>query len=515
MHCRSRRAVRWALLLLWLAGSGCNSRCRAADAASTDGHRVYQVQKKVADFPDREDLSSPETAHAAIGRNWVKEGDWGPGWQRLCVPELANLPPRTSQPLPKDKADIVLGSEILEVHVLDATHAVVISQRKDFDRENRVIELNWMRRIGGRWLNEGYDRDTHLDKARQKVRRLPIRADGGSWYFFTRRFWIRKIAGYMHNPLVISFGDGKAFFVGITVVSLAVLLLLRFRRKLAAVPLVAAALIGIAGVVLSATPMPMWAYAAWLGTAATSLLLCRLPPTHKARLAATGSLLAASMGLCAAEIPHYRFPHVSVGRGETIYVLGDSLSAGKDPSSKECPWPAVLGDMMQLSVVNLAQPAARLRGAMEQAKRVTRINAPVILEIGANDTVEDGLNVAEFRKQLDALLGSLHDHHPVLMFEIPLFPLQNAYGQAQREVAAKYGVILIPKRCLMSVWRLKGGTLDGIHFSQTGHDALAGMIADVLRIEDAASPVGDPISASKPASAVADEPLAPAPPTRP
>jgi hypothetical protein len=118
--------------------------------------------------------------------------------------------------------------------------------------------------------------------------------------------------------------------------------------------------------------------------------------------------------------------------------------------------------------------------------------------------VEDAPNVARFRGQLDELVGSLHDHHPILMFEIPLFPLQNAYGQAQRAVAARYGVILIPKRCLMSVWCMKGGTLDGIHFSQTGHDALARKIADVLRIEDAASSDGDPLSASTPGETMLD-----------
>lgn len=448
MHCRSARAVRLALLLLGLVGSGHNFRSRAADAASTDRERVYEVRKKVADFPNPEDLSTPETAYAAIGRNWVMEGDWGPGWLRLCVPEFARLPPRASQPLPKDKADIVLGSE--------------------------------------------------------------------SWYLFTRMFWIRAIAGCMHSPLVMGLGDGKAFFGGIAVVLLAVLLLLRFRRKLAAALLIAAALIGIACVVLSATPLPTWSYAVWLGAAAASLLLCRKKPAQqKARLAATGALLVASIGLYGAEIPYYRFPRVSVGHGETIYVLGDSLSAGKDASSKERCWPAVLGDMTQLTVVNFAQPGARLRGAMEQSKRVMQPNAPIILEIGANDTVEDGPNVAKFREQFDALVGSLRDHRPMLMFEIPLFPLQNVYGQVQREVAAKYGVILIPKRCLMSVWCLKGGTLDGIHFSQTGHNAIARMIADVLKIEDAASHDGDPDSANKPAGAVADEPLASAAPTRP
>jgi lysophospholipase L1-like esterase len=69
------------------------------------------------------------------------------------------------------------------------------------------------------------------------------------------------------------------------------------------------------------------------------------------------------------------------------------------------------------------------------------------------------------------------------MFELPLFPLQNAFGAAQRSVAASHGVVMLPKRCLTKVLGMKGGTLDGLHLSQQGHNALAETVATVLHEE--------------------------------
>jgi lysophospholipase L1-like esterase len=214
----------------------------------------------------------------------------------------------------------------------------------------------------------------------------------------------------------------------------------------------------------------------------------------KARIASAGVLLVTSIGMCTVEIPYHLFPRLSIRPNETIYVVGDSLSAGVDidRAGRPCPklrcWPAVLGDITQLAVVNLAKPGAKLHSALAQAKLVKQTAAIVIIEIGGNDFFSDA---AMFRQQLDTLVYSLQGRRAIMMFELPLFPFQNAFGRAQREVAAKYGVILIPKRCLAAIWSLSGGTLDGLHFSQTGHNALARMVAEVLKVEDGASPHKD------------------------
>jgi acyl-CoA thioesterase I len=309
-----------------------------------------------------------------------------------------------------------------------------------------------------------------------------------------RHFWRRVLIKHINNPIVLSFGDGTAFFVGVAAVALAIPLLLRFRRRLAVVLLIAVALIGVAVAISAATPLPMWAYAVWLVAVAGALVLCLWRPTPKAGILSAAALLAVSIGMCAAEIPHHFFPRLSVAPGETIYVLGDSLSAGvdEDRMGRPCPklrcWPEVLGDTTQLAIVNLAKPGARVRHALAQAELAKQTDAVVIIEIGGNDFSADA---AVFREQLETLVSFLRGHRAILMFELPLFPFQNAFGRAQREVAARHGVILIPKRCLTAVWCSDGGTLDGLHFSQAGHKLMARMIADVLKVDHSASPHKD------------------------
>jgi len=69
------------------------------------------------------------------------------------------------------------------------------------------------------------------------------------------------------------------------------------------------------------------------------------------------------------------------------------------------------------------------------------------------------------------------------MFELPLLPFHSGYGEAQRHLARKHHVILIPKKCLASVIGRNGNTLDGLHLSQKGHDALAHAVAGMLSLQ--------------------------------
>jgi acyl-CoA thioesterase-1 len=144
-------------------------------------------------------------------------------------------------------------------------------------------------------------------------------------------------------------------------------------------------------------------------------------------------------------------------------------------------WPDVLRDTTGLPVVNLAEPGATVESAMRQASGIPRPGAVVIIEIGGNDLL-GGTSTAAFEAELDALVQGLRSsHHDILMFELPLFPFRNGYGMAQRQVAAKYGVALLPKRCLTAVLGQDGSTLDGLHFSQEGHNAMAEIVARVLK----------------------------------
>jgi len=58
--------------------------------------RVYEVNKRVSDFPEKEDFSSPEAAYAVINRVVASGWAGGPVWQRISVERL-------SKPLAKGK----------------------------------------------------------------------------------------------------------------------------------------------------------------------------------------------------------------------------------------------------------------------------------------------------------------------------------------------------------------------------------------------------------------------------
>jgi lysophospholipase L1-like esterase len=66
------------------------------------------------------------------------------------------------------------------------------------------------------------------------------------------------------------------------------------------------------------------------------------------------------------------------------------------------------------------------------------------------------------------------------MFELPLPPFCNAYGQAQRRLAREFGAYLIPKRIFAGVLTRAGSTADGIHLSPKGHGEMAAIAANVL-----------------------------------
>jgi acyl-CoA thioesterase-1 len=73
-------------------------------------------------------------------------------------------------------------------------------------------------------------------------------------------------------------------------------------------------------------------------------------------------------------------------------------------------------------------------------------------------------------------------NNQIVMFELPLLPFFNDFGKAQRSLAKKHNVILMPKHYLTDVFGLKDATLDGLHLSQKGHDALANSIYGLFKI---------------------------------
>lgn len=281
------------------------------------------------------------------------------------------------------------------------------------------------------------------------------------------------------NPILLGFADGSVFFAGLLLTTGAVWLLFFVRNRFFRPALNVMAIAGVVLVVASATPLPLGAYLLWiLSAAAGTILANRTSSSTRARVLACSGILATTAALCLAELPNRRLPGLKVSEGTTVYVLGDSISAGV--GTQERCWPLVLGEMEGVRIINLSRPGATVEGAITQARRIVEPHAVVIIEIGGNDLL-GGADAAVFQAQLDTLVSALcAGQHPVLLLELPLFPFQNAFGQAQRDVAERYGAALLPKRYFARALGTDGGTLDGLHLSQAGHDTMAKTIADVI-----------------------------------
>ena len=289
------------------------------------------------------------------------------------------------------------------------------------------------------------------------------------------------------NPLGLMFLDGTALFAGLAVVLAAGAMFVRsgtgLLRPISTVLLLA----GFAAVLLSAVPLPSWLYALWILPAGAILVLGNLPGAAPVlRFRAFGALCAASLFLLLAEAPHLRAPRIRLAADQSVYVVGDSISAGIG-SGERC-WPEVLAASTSLRVVNLAEPGATTQSALAQVPRIAESNAVVLLEIGGNDLL-DRIDADTFESHLDQLVSGLRaDGHAVATFELPLFPFQNAYGRAQRAVAKRHAVALISRRHFARVLGMENGTLDGLHLTQKGHDEMARRVVALLRIESEPKP---------------------------
>jgi acyl-CoA thioesterase I len=133
-----------------------------------------------------------------------------------------------------------------------------------------------------------------------------------------------------------------------------------------------------------------------------------------------------------------------------------------------------------VSVKNLSRAGAGVAEAQSMATEVNPDDNVILLEIGGNDLLS-GLPADRFSKGLEVLLRRLtRPNRIVLMFELPLLPYEVEYGRIQRRLAARYGVLLIPKHYFTAVFAGSGTTSDGLHLSETGVQRMAALAEQIL-----------------------------------
>ena len=283
----------------------------------------------------------------------------------------------------------------------------------------------------------------------------------------------------MDHPFLYYFLDGTVFYAGILLVLTGGLGLACMPGRAARFILSSLIILGLILAVISATPLPLWLYLIWSGYILTALMLLNRTKTakrSKAIISIVAGTITAALGLY--EISFARIPNVIIEKEQTIYVLGDSVSAGMG-NIEQC-WPSIFAEITDTRVVNLAQAGAKVDEAIKQAQEINKSHALVIVEIGGNDLLsKTDANIFDHEfKQLISSLAS--DGHRILIFELPLFPFRNAYGITQRQTVSKYNTAMLPKRIFAGVLRTQGATLDGVHLSQKGHRLMAETIAEVI-----------------------------------
>jgi len=150
--------------LALVAGTGIAAEAQAL--ADTNAVRIYTVNRKVGDFPDKEDMSTPEAAYATLNRLLAIGNFTFP--RRFHVPWSSHQesePPEKREVSAEERAKF-LGAEILEVQLWHGTNATVFAQMP------KDVDLRLLCYANGQWLNDGNDGGPTLDGARVRVTRI-------------------------------------------------------------------------------------------------------------------------------------------------------------------------------------------------------------------------------------------------------------------------------------------------------------------------------------------------------
>jgi prepilin-type processing-associated H-X9-DG protein len=132
--------------------------------------RTYEVNRSVADFPRAEDFSTPEAAYAAINRI---DRDDPSAWQKVSIAALAEQFARQKGPgrttADSEWARVLHYARIIEVMVWDSARAAVMAQLPQGMSSRKIvapIDVRYLERENGRWLNSGNDRFWTVEEAK-------------------------------------------------------------------------------------------------------------------------------------------------------------------------------------------------------------------------------------------------------------------------------------------------------------------------------------------------------------
>jgi acyl-CoA thioesterase-1 len=284
------------------------------------------------------------------------------------------------------------------------------------------------------------------------------------------------------NPIVLFFASGESLYPG------AALLLASVMASTFSLPALVIWLrrigiwVGLACVIMASPPLA-WSIDTLFGLVFMAWVISghRHEQTHRSgrfRIAVTVLFSLLLLIIPIIEFPHRGLPTLRGEKSDRLVVIGDSISAGL--GTRVRAWPDVMREATGADVTNLSKPGATMMDGLSLANRVTEQDHLVLIELGGNDLIS-GERSEDFERSLDGVLARLvSTKRTIVMFELPLLPQMVTYGRVQRRLAKRYGVCMIPKRCLTNVISGKEATSDGLHLTDVGARRMASLVAHVL-----------------------------------
>lgn len=236
---------------------------------------------------------------------------------------------------------------------------------------------------------------------------------------------------------------------------------------------------------VTGTPLPLWLAAPLLAVCLAYVVIGFSNGNKRLRLglgSCTAALVIAALLL---ELPYHLTQPPATARPTRLYIVGDSLAAGM--GGEKTTWPKILRESTSIPITDLSFAGANAESALRKQvsviEREAGSQAWVLICIGGNDMLGP-TRADDFGASLDKLLalgrGDSAQPRTVLMMELPIVPGAWAFSSWQRRLAAKHGVVLIPKRILAEVVLTSANVIDGIHLSPAGHERMAELLAPWL-----------------------------------
>lgn len=269
------------------------------------------------------------------------------------------------------------------------------------------------------------------------------------------------------------FGSGDAFFVGWGLVVLASALYARGAKKSRVFLVGILALIWlILADVIPVSPQ----FRDWV----LFLAILRILVGRKT-LQPRGTLILFAISVapvCISELfNQWPIQHVAP-KAASVAIIGDSVTAGLNAGDHT--WPRQLAEATGRTVYDASQQGATVKSALTQLEKLDGRGDVLWIEIGGNDILES-LPSDVYAERLDELLAAaMWRYKQVVLMEIPAPPGGGRYGATQRRLAAKYRLPLVPKRQFVGVLTSKGGTQDGVHLANAGHQQMAEVVQRAL-----------------------------------